>query len=107
MSFFNRLTAVIVSVALVAPLAPLEARSKKGDKFFSQGRIEEAKKNWDAALENYEKALGEDPAEVQYQMAADKARFHAAEMHIDRGLTIRGQGQLGNALVEFQRAYAI
>jgi general secretion pathway protein D len=107
MSFFNRLTAILVSFALLAPLAPLEARNKKGDKYFAQGRVEEEKKNWDAALEDYEKALSEDPAELQYQMAVDNAKFHAAETHIDRGLTIRGQGQLGEALIEFQRAYAI
>ena len=107
MSFFNRLTAIIVSFALLAPLVPLEAKTKKGDKFFAEGRIEEAKKNWDAALEDYEKALSEDPAEIQYQMAADKARFHAGQSHLDKGLTVRGQGQLGEALIEFQKAYAI
>jgi general secretion pathway protein D len=107
MSFFNRLTALILSFVLLAPLEPLAAKTKKGDKFFSQGRIEEAKKNWDAALEDYEKALAEDPAEIQYQMAVDKTRFHAAESHIDKGEIVRGHGQLGEALVEFQKAYAI
>jgi general secretion pathway protein D len=107
MSFFNRLTALILSFVLLAPMAPLYAKTKKGDKFFSQGRIEEAKKNWDLALEDYEKALAEDPAEIQYQMAVDKAHFHAAEGHLDKGLIIRGQGQLGEALIEFQKAYAI
>jgi general secretion pathway protein D len=92
---------------MLAPLAPLEAKTKKGDKFFSQGRIEEAKKNWDTALEDYEKALAEDPAEIQYQMAVDKTRFHASESHVDKGLVVRGKGQLGEALIEFQKAYAI
>jgi general secretion pathway protein D len=107
MSFFNRLTALILSFALLAPLAPLEAKTKKGDKFFSDGRVEEAKKNWDLALEDYEKALAEDPAEIQYQMAVDKTRFHAGQSHIDKGQTVRGRGQLGEALIEFQKAYAI
>src|ERR1700758_4949734 len=107
MSFFNRLTAVVVSLALLGPMVPLEARTKKGDKFFSQGRIEEAKKNWDAALEFYEEAVAEDPAEVMYQLAADKTRFHAGQSHIDKGEALRSQGKLGDALIEFQRAYAI
>jgi general secretion pathway protein D len=107
MLFFNRLTAIIVSLSMLAPLAPLEAKTRKGDKFFSQGRVDEAKKNWDAALDNYEKALAEDPAEIQYQMAVDKVRFHASESHIDKGLVARGRGQLGEALIEFQKAYAI
>ena len=58
-------------------------------------------------LEDYEKALADDPDEIMYQMAVDKARFHAGQMHVDKGLTIRGQGQLGEALIEFQKAYAI
>jgi general secretion pathway protein D len=107
MLFFNRLTAIIVSFCMLAPLAPLEAKTRKGDKLFSQGRLEEAKKNWDAALADYEQALAEDPAEIQYQMAVDKVRFHASESHIDKGLVNRGRGQLGEALIEFQKAYAI
>ncbi len=107
MSFFNKITAVFVFVAMLAPMAPLEAKTKKGDKFFADGRIAEAKKDWDVALEDYEKALAEDPEEVLYQMAADKARFHAGESHVDKGLTLREKGQLGESLMEFQKAYAI
>ncbi len=43
------------------PMVPLHASTKKGDKYFAQGRVHEAKKEWDAALEVYEKALSEDP----------------------------------------------
>ena len=107
MSFFNRLIATLLAAVLIAPVAPLEAKNKKGDKFYSQGRIHEVKKEWDAALEDYEKALSEDPAEMLYQMAQQKATFQASEMHVDRGLKLRSQGQLGEALLEFQKAYAI
>jgi general secretion pathway protein D len=107
MSFFNRLTAVILVGILFGPVIPLQARTKKGDKFLAAGRAAEAKKDWDAALEQYEKALSEDPADVFYQMAAQKCRFQTAQMHVDKGLKTRNQGQLGDALLEFQRAYAI
>jgi len=80
MRFFNRLTAVWLAVAMLAPLAPLEARTRKGDKFLAEGRIAEGKKDWDAALASYEKALSEDPAELTYQMAAQKARFQCAQL---------------------------
>ncbi len=42
-----------------------------------------------------------------YQMAQQKATFQAGEMHVDRGMKLRAQGQLGEALLEFQKAYAI
>ena len=40
-------------------------------------------------------------------MAAQKARFAAAAMHVTNGVNVRQQGQLGEALLEFQKAYAI
>jgi len=107
MRFFNRLTAVWLAAAMLAPLAPLEAKTRKGDKYLAEGRIAEGKKDWDTALASYEKALSEDPAELTYQMAAEKARFQCAQVHVDKGLRLRGQGQLDESLAEFQKAYGI
>jgi general secretion pathway protein D len=107
MYLFNRLTAIVVTAVLLGPMLPLEAKTKKGDKYLADGRAHELKKEWDAALEDYEKALSEDPSEIAYQMASTKVHFQAAQSHIDKGLKLRSQGQLGNALLEFQKAYAI
>src|SRR5689334_10615297 len=106
MSFFNRLTAVLLAALMIGPLTPVEARTRKGDRFLSQGRAAEAKKDWDAALQAYEQALGEDPSDIVYQMANTKARFQASQVHVDKGLKLRSSGQLGEALLEFQNAYA-
>src|SRR5438034_454171 len=57
MSFFNRLTAVIMIAILIGPLTPLEARTKRGDKFFAEGRAHETKKEWDAALVSFQQPL--------------------------------------------------
>jgi general secretion pathway protein D len=107
MPLFNRIVAVFASFLLLAPVAPVQAKTRKGDRYLTQGRAHEAKKEWDAALADYERALAEDPAELVYQMAVQKARFQAAQGHIDFGLKIREQGRLGDALIEFQKAYAI
>src|ERR1035438_2171166 len=107
MYLFNRLTAIVLTTMLLCPTLPLAARTKKGDKFLADGRIHEQKKEWDEALENYEKALSEDPADIVYQMAATKVHFQAGQSHIDKGMKLRSAGQLGEALIEFQKAYAI
>ena len=108
MLFFNRLTAIAVTVAMLGPmLPPVEARTRKGDKYLVQGHNFEAKKEYDEALEAYEMALAEDPSDVVYQMAADKCRFQAGQAHIDKGLRLRAKGMLGEALIEFQKAFAI
>ena len=97
----------MLTAVLLGPMLPLEARTKKGDKFLTQGRLHEQKKEWDAALEAYEKALSEDPADILYQMSATKVHFQAGQSHIDKGMKLRSAGQLGEALIEFQKAYAI
>jgi general secretion pathway protein D len=107
MYLFNRLTAIMLTGVLLSGMLPLEARTKKGDKFLAQGRLHEQKKEWDDALDNYEKALSEDPADIVYQMASTKIHFQAAQSHIDKGMKLRSAGQLGEALIEFQKAYAI
>src|ERR1041384_4860552 len=107
MSFFKRLTAVLTAGILIGPMVPLEARTKKGDRFLAQGRTAESKKDWDAALQAYEQAMAEDPADIVYQMATTKARFQASQVHVDKGQKIRATGQLGEALLEFRNAFAI
>ena len=106
MSFFNRLTAVWLAAWLILPALPVEAKTRKGDHYLAQGRAAEAKRDWDVALDAYEKALSEDPSEIVYQIAAQKARFQAAQVHLDHGLKVRDQGQLAEALLDFQKAYA-
>jgi len=107
MRFFNGLIAIWLAAAALGPMASLEAKTRKGDKFLAEGRIAEEKKDWDTALASYEKALSEDPADLVYQMAATKARFQCAQVHIDAGLRLRAQGHLEDSMAEFQKAYAI
>jgi general secretion pathway protein D len=107
MPLFNRLTAVVLAAAMAAPVAPLEARSRKGDKFLAEGRVFEQKKEWDQALAAYGRALSEDPSDIAYQMAEQRCRFQTSTYHLDRGLKLRNQGQLGEALLELQRALTI
>jgi len=99
--------AILMTIAMLGPMLPLEGKTRKGDKFLAVGRSHEEKKEWDAALEAYEKALSEDPGELTYQMAAQKARFETSAMHISNGTRVRAQGQLGEALLEFQKGFAL
>ena len=104
---FNRFLAILMTAVMLGPMLPLEAKTRKGDKFLAEGRAHEEKKEWDAALADYEKALSEDPGDINYQMAAQKARFEDSAMHITVGTRIRSQGQLGEALLEFQKGFAL
>jgi general secretion pathway protein D len=107
MPFFKSLTAVVLASALAGPIPPLAARTRKGDKDYAQGKAFEAKKDWDKALDAYRKALDSDPSDIDYQMATQKARFQSSAVHVQEGEKIRSQGELAEALVEFQRAFAV
>jgi len=69
--------------------------------------VAESHKDWDAALDAYEKAVAEDPTDVAYQIAIKRVRFQAAQMHVNAGGKLRTAGELDKALAEFQKAYAI
>ena len=102
----NRL-AVVLAV-LLACLAPcLEAKGRKGDKFLEEGRKAEAAQDFDKALDLYDKAVATDPMDGAYQIAARRVRFLAGQRHVDRGQTLRQQGNLEEALKEFQKAFVI
>jgi general secretion pathway protein D len=100
---------LIVTILAMAGTAtlPLAARTKKGDKLVADGRAKEARKDFDSALQLYEEALSQDPADPYYQLCADRARFQAGQAHVTAGLKIRNQGNLTQALIEFQKAFQI
>lgn len=103
-----RIKRLAALVALFAALAPaLAAGNKKGDKLLEEGRGHEARREYDKALDAYEKAIALDPKETAYQLAARRVRFAAAQRHVDVGQKLRQQGKLEDALAEFQSAYAI
>ncbi|HVN07251.1 MAG TPA: cohesin domain-containing protein [Bryobacteraceae bacterium] len=86
---------------------PAAGRTRKGDRFLAEGKAHEARKEWDAALDSFEKALAQDPSEVGYQIEVDHTRFQASQAHVGQGLKARKAGQLGQALMEFEKAYGI
>ena len=108
MKRINQLGVILAAAGLLAAGgAELAARTKKGDKYFAEGRRYQLEEKWDLALEAYEKALGEDPADAAYQMAVRRTRFQAGQMHVRAGKKLREQGKLEEALEQFQKAYII
>jgi general secretion pathway protein D len=104
MSRFNRLAAVLLAATLAGPVAPVEGKTRKGNAYFAEGARYQEKKQWDEAMAAYERALTEDPSDVSYRIAAEKARIAASQVHLENGLKLRSKGQLNEALVEIQRA---
>jgi general secretion pathway protein D len=108
MRTFDRFAKIAVALALLLTFAAAgNAATRKGDKFFAEGKKAEARKEWDDALDFYGKALAEDPSDPGYDMAEKRARFQAGAMHVKLGQRYQRTGVLLKALDEFQKAYAI
>ncbi len=88
---------------LMAP--PAGARNRQGDRAFKLGTKAEANKDYDAALNYFDQALGADPQDAGYMIADQRLRVKVAEIHVAQGRTLRQQQKLDEALVQFQKAF--
>ena len=91
----------------LALLALLTTACPKGGSDYDKGIEAELRKDYDTALIHYERAYQADPKNQIYEMRAKRIRFHAAQMHVDRGHKLRDQGLLEPAAAEFEKALAI
>jgi general secretion pathway protein D len=71
------------------------------------GQKAEALKDYDTALDYYNKALQAYPNNTEYKLKAARARFEAAQWHVDQGHRLRDQGNLELSLAEFRKAQMI
>ncbi|HLK18369.1 MAG TPA: hypothetical protein VKT81_05405 [Bryobacteraceae bacterium] len=83
------------------------AHTRKGDKYLKLGQQAEAHKDWEKALDWYDKAVSEDPQDAAYQLASRRAHFAASNVHVQAGLKLKKAGDLEQALAEFQKAFTV
>lgn len=93
---------LVLLATLVLLAAPLWA--DKAGNYYKQGHSAEIHKQYDAAYTYYQRALDLHPDNVDYMIAARRARFEAAMAHIHRGDQLMAQKHYPEAQVEFQKA---
>lgn len=76
----------------------------KGGQNYDAGQKAEAIKDYDTALDYYNKALQSQPNNTEYKLRAAHVRFEAGQWHVDQGRRLRDQGNLQLALAEFRKA---
>jgi general secretion pathway protein D len=91
----------VLALAVLLPAAP------KGNRYYLEGRKAELNREYDRALDFYERALREDPENQRYIMASRRLRFVAGQSHVDQGQKLVDQGKLEEAAVEFEKALQI
>jgi general secretion pathway protein D len=91
----------------VVSAAMLLAGCPKGNQEGNAGAKAESLKDYDTALDYYNKALQSSPNNTEFKLKAARVRFEAAQWHVGQGRRLRDQGSLELALAEFRKATMI
>lgn len=98
------LAPVLAALLVLGPVPQAAAKTRKGDKLFKEGEAAEAREQWDRAADLYTQAVDEDPREPAYLIAMRRVRAQAGMRHVEMGRSLRTEGNMAEALAEFQRA---
>jgi len=74
---------------------------------FRDGQDAEQRERWDLAVLAYQKAYSQEPANIEFKMAFERARLKAAQVHYERGRMHKSAGQLDLAALEFEEASSL
>ena len=89
-------------VAVTMPAAADKAKS-----FYKKGVNAEASQKWEEAFQFYKQAYDLKPKELRYRTAYLRSRTQAATLLVHRGILLRDNGNLQEALALFQQAASI
>ena len=74
---------------------------------FKQGQAAEARGDYDAAFDAFQKALNKDPKDARFKIALARIRVTASAAHVSKGRKLMQAGNTQGALAEFLHAAEI
>jgi general secretion pathway protein D len=80
----NRLKIATAALFLLVPLASCTTYNA-----YQQARRAELIKDWDSAVQQYEKALALDPSNTRFRISLQRAKLEASRVHFEKGKTLR------------------
>jgi general secretion pathway protein D len=75
--------------------------------FFKRGQSAEAREDYDAAFDNYQKAAAKAPKDLEFRTALYRVRVSASSLHMAKGHKLLDAGDPQGALAEFLHAAEI
>lgn len=96
-----------VLALLLGASLPGDARTRKGDKLFQEGRAAESQRDYLKAYDFYRQALDEDAGDTRYQLSYERTRFRAAQEHLKQGQVLRKQGKYDESAAALEKAILI
>ncbi len=103
--YFNHLACWMSLLSLLlAGAVSLEARTRKGDRFYKDARAAETRREYLKAYELYRQAMDEDPGDARYQLAFERSRYRAAQEELKQGQQLRRERQYPAAIAALERS---
>ena len=96
MTHIFRITALVMVVALLAGCG--------ASRSFGRGQSAARIGDWDTAVNEYRRAVQQDPDNAAYRVALTRAMLSASVAHLDQARRFEEAGQLDDALREYRRA---
>ena len=98
----RRLKRPAVLLLLVAVTSLVGGAADKAKSLYAQGQDAEARQNYESAYDFYKQAYDLKPKDLRYRAAFERSRFLAASSHVHRGQKLRDDGNMDDAVAEFQ-----
>jgi general secretion pathway protein D len=97
----------LAAVLAIFSLSSVSVRAESGNTFFKRGQSAEAKEDYDAAFDNYQKAYKKDAKDLRFRAAYYRVRITASASHVTKGQKLMDAGNEQGALSEFLHAAEI
>jgi general secretion pathway protein D len=96
-----------IALACAAFALTLLTSCSQSNQEYNEGKKAEAVEDYDTAVVHYQRALKDNPTNVEYKLKLTRMRFEAAQHHVEEGQKLAQKGDLQSALGEFQKASLI
>jgi general secretion pathway protein D len=97
----------LFALVAVVGLSSVRLYAESAGSYFKRGESAEAREDYDAAFDNFQKAYAKDPKDLRYRTALYRVRVSAAGMHLTKGRKLLAAGDEQGALAEFLHAAEI
>jgi general secretion pathway protein D len=95
------------SVLAVVALSSVPLRAQSANTWFKRGEDAEARKDYDTAIADFQKATAKAPKDITYTIALNRLQVTASAAHISKGRKLLQAGDDQGALAEFLHAAEI
>jgi general secretion pathway protein D len=97
----------LLAVLAVFGLSSVALCAQSAKALFKRGQTAEAKEDYDAAFNDYQKAYSKSPKDLQFRTALYRVRITASATHVTKGEKLMNAGNEQGALAEFLHAAEI